>query len=283
MPEQNNEFWDRVSGNYSFDGKDPFFVFDQSKFHHVQRHLARHGVSPKRVLEVGCGSATMSTFFAKAGSEAHALDVSPGALQAAKARLAHNATTGSLYQGDAFRLPFRDGSFDLVMSCGLLEHFTDMTPVVREMTRVLRPGGVSFQDIVPRKFSLNWVMDIPLLGMGYFVNKVRGAPDEAAMLKDRVRYNLDFFRDEKLFNEAAIGGYEVRIGAKGIERVMHASGLAEVEVRGSGVLPVGLLNQGLFKGKDLSGLYPLVHRTDNTRWASHVGVGFFAFGRKPVP
>lgn len=56
--------------------------------------------------------------------------------------------------GDATRLPFPDASFDLVLSGGLLEHFRDPAPVLSEMARVLKPGGLFYADIVPRKVSL---------------------------------------------------------------------------------------------------------------------------------
>jgi SAM-dependent methyltransferase len=48
-----------------------------------------------------------------------------------------------------------------VISTGLLEHFEDPSPIVHEMVRVLKGGGVFYSDIVPRKFSLfrslDWV------------------------------------------------------------------------------------------------------------------------------
>jgi SAM-dependent methyltransferase len=56
--------------------------------------------------------------------------------------------------GDARALPLRDGSFDVVLSGGLLEHFREPAGIVREMARVLRPGGLFYADIVPRKVSL---------------------------------------------------------------------------------------------------------------------------------
>lgn len=49
-------------------------------------------------------------------------------------------------QGDALRLPFRDGCFDLVLSQAVLEHVTDPALAVREMSRVLRPGGVLYAE-----------------------------------------------------------------------------------------------------------------------------------------
>ncbi len=43
---------------------------------------------------------------------------------------------------DAFRLPFADGAFDAIVAMRLLFHYADVGPIVREMARVCRPGGV---------------------------------------------------------------------------------------------------------------------------------------------
>jgi len=57
--------------------------------------------------------------------------------------------------GDAERLPFRDASFDLVTNIGSLEHYVDPAAGVREMARVLRPGGRALV-LVPNTFGLLW-------------------------------------------------------------------------------------------------------------------------------
>jgi SAM-dependent methyltransferase len=64
--------------------------------------------------------------------------------------IAHTATRLALYDlrsdlrvADAEKLPFRDASFDLVYSWGVLHHSPDTSRAVREVLRVLRPGGVA--------------------------------------------------------------------------------------------------------------------------------------------
>lgn len=281
MPEQDNTFWDAASENYRFDTRNPFFVSDKSKYAHLRKEIARRGIEVRDVLEVGCGSATMAAFFAKDGATVHALDASEGALDAARRRFASEGVQGHFHHGNAFKLPFPDGTFDLVMSNGLLEHFEDMTPVVKEMVRVLRPGGLSFQDIVPRKFSTTWLFDVPLLAAGYVVNRVRGSP-EADVLKERFKYNLNFFRGNAYHSRAAVGGFEVRIKTRGIRRVLTDSGLVDIDIRGAGVLPMGLANQGFLKDRDFNRIYGAMHALDNRSWTRLIGMGYWTYGVKPT-
>jgi ubiquinone/menaquinone biosynthesis C-methylase UbiE len=63
------------------------------------------------------------------------LDISEGMLLRAKCRL------GKIVHGDSQRLPFRDGTFDVVLCRALLHHLPDPRQGIAEMARVLKPGG----------------------------------------------------------------------------------------------------------------------------------------------
>jgi len=95
------------------------------------------------VLEVGCGAAQGARWLVGAGARVTAFDVSAGQLQQSR-RL--DAATGvrvaRLVQADAQRLPFRDATFDAVASAfGGLPFVADSAGTMREVARVLRPGG----------------------------------------------------------------------------------------------------------------------------------------------
>jgi SAM-dependent methyltransferase len=131
---------------------------DELKIAFLARDLPRAG----RALEVGCGSARL---LARVGTAAPlelvALDPAPSALGLAWRTAERTRVEMERVRGDALGLPFRDGSFDLVLSGGLLEHFRDPEPVLAEMVRVLRPGGTFYADVVPRRFSLYRLPELP--------------------------------------------------------------------------------------------------------------------------
>jgi ubiquinone/menaquinone biosynthesis C-methylase UbiE len=98
-------------------------------------------VRGKAVLEVGPGSGFASQLFAEAGAYVTAVDLTEWAVETTRARLAAFELEGNVMQADAERLPFDDASFDLVFSWGVIHHTTDMHQALRELVRVLRPGG----------------------------------------------------------------------------------------------------------------------------------------------
>jgi SAM-dependent methyltransferase len=149
--------WDKVWTESSVAGGLPFDApvlenhIDRGKIDFILPHIPNQG----RAVEVGCGSARLLARLGLARPyELTAVDTSLEALRSAgqTSRLARIPIR--LVCGDTLHLPFPDGSFDVILSGGLLEHFRDPEQVLREMVRVLGPGGVFYADVVPRKFSL---------------------------------------------------------------------------------------------------------------------------------
>lgn len=117
--------------------------------------LARAIGSPagKRILEVGAGSGGDSVALATQGGCCVSLDFSTEALRIARKLMFATGRNISLVRADGAKLPFRDASFDVVFSQGLLEHFRAPRPYLQEQFRVLRPGGILLVD-VPQRWTL---------------------------------------------------------------------------------------------------------------------------------
>jgi SAM-dependent methyltransferase len=91
-----------------------------------------------KVLEIGCGSGADLLQFAKHGAIVTGVDLTAKHVELARTRLGNLA---AIHQADMRHLPFEDESFDYIYSHGVLHHCDEPERVVREMFRVLRPGG----------------------------------------------------------------------------------------------------------------------------------------------
>ena len=101
------------------------------------------GVQPgQRVLDVACGTGVVTRLLAeRVGTGGHVvgLDFNPGMLAAARAATTNANVTWR--EGDVANMPFLDGSFDVVVCQQGLQFFPDKPAALREMRRVLAPGG----------------------------------------------------------------------------------------------------------------------------------------------
>lgn len=93
------------------------------------------------VLDVGCGNGYVLSRYARAGASVVGVDLTRTAVDLSRRRFELMQLAGQFAVGNAEGLPFRDASFDCVCSMGVLHHTPDTAQAVREVFRVLRPGG----------------------------------------------------------------------------------------------------------------------------------------------
>ncbi|NTU50235.1 MAG: class I SAM-dependent methyltransferase [Desulfobulbaceae bacterium] len=108
--------------------------------------LLRHAAlqSGERVLDVACGTGIVAREAAPlvgAGGQMVAVDMNPALLDVARTLPAPSGATITWQEGNAMALPFPDGAFDVVLCQHGLQFIPDRAGAVREMHRVLAPGG----------------------------------------------------------------------------------------------------------------------------------------------
>lgn len=119
--------------------------FKQAKSDMIERLLEWGDVrTARRVIDVGCGVGGSARYLArKYGAEVVGVTLSPSQRDRAAELTAEQGLSQQVRfeVADALELPFAEERFDLVWSCEVGEHMPDKERFLREMTRVLAPGG----------------------------------------------------------------------------------------------------------------------------------------------
>ena len=120
-----------------------------------------------KILEVGVGAGTDHLQWARAGAQCHGVDLTDAAIETTRKHLAFYGFESDLRRVDAEVLPFDNDTFDLVYSWGVIHHSEQPSEIIREIRRVLKPGGLFVGMMYGRRspavFKL-WVKNALLRG-----------------------------------------------------------------------------------------------------------------------
>ena len=184
------DYWDRhihdleisrnpVGSRGFFDDLDQYHF---EKLHHLLRLVDFDGWRGRMVLEVGCGAGVDLARFAKGGAVVTGVDLSSSAIDLARANFEQQGLSGRLEVADGERLPFPDGTFDLVYAHGVVQYTASPQRLVDECRRVLKPGGQAIFQVYNRVSWLN--------GLGKLM-KVKLEHEDAPVL---LKFSIGEFR-----------------------------------------------------------------------------------------
>lgn len=167
-------------------GSKEFFLETEAyrfeKLHYLPRVVNYAGFAGKQLLDVGCGLGNDLSRFARGGALVTGIDLSSHAIELARANFKHRGLGGQFAVMNGEALDFPDAAFDVVY-CHTVLHFTPNPELmVREIHRVLRPGGQAILMTVNRK---SW-----LFGMQKLMKMEIDYPDSPIFRK----YSIAEFR-----------------------------------------------------------------------------------------
>lgn len=160
LKSQVQDFWNESSCG------ERLFLEGFSKEDYLRQSKVRYDLEPeiltfgsfetffgKKTLEIGVGLGSDHMMLAKNGAILHGIDLTDRAIGHTKRRFELLNLESNLQQADAESLPFKDDSFDIVYSWGVIHHSPNTAQIVDEIYRVLRSNG-SCKVMIYHKYSL---------------------------------------------------------------------------------------------------------------------------------
>lgn len=216
--------------------------FYRTLHRHLWRELSRHlPAGPARLLDAGCGTGGLIRRLAPRRPEWTwvGVDVEPLACDLARKRGAADVREASVTA-----LPFAAGEFDAVVSADVLYHLEDDEAALREMARVLRPGGVMVINVPAHRWLWSY-HDVAVHGRRrYARSELAGKLSRAGLKPTRVTHwntlLLPVIAARRKLLPAPAAGSDVKLAAPWVEDTLTAMLRAETAWVGAlGNLPAG--------------------------------------------
>lgn len=163
-PKVNNDYYNHLGEDWYNADDDPIAVLrveQKAKNPWVENIINEHFTSKDlRIADIGCGAGFLTNYLGTRYGEVNGLDASESSLAVAKSKDTSEKVNYVL--GDAYKLPYENGSMDVVCAMDFLEHVERPEDVVAECARILKPGGFFFFHTFNRNF-LSWLIVIKFM------------------------------------------------------------------------------------------------------------------------
>jgi 2-polyprenyl-6-hydroxyphenyl methylase/3-demethylubiquinone-9 3-methyltransferase len=122
------------------------------RLRYLNQVLKRSGgdLAGQTVADIGCGGGLLAEELARLGASVIGVDPSAPSLRTARAHARAAGLAIDYRRGSGERLPVPDASADIACCVDVLEHVSDVAAVLRETTRILKPGGLFLYDTINR-------------------------------------------------------------------------------------------------------------------------------------
>ncbi len=131
-----------------YETKEPHFRPENKKKVKGRLEALRARTPGGRLLDVGCGTGFIIHLAVDIFDEIHGVDITPAMIR--KVHIDERSNI-KLYEAKAEQLPFAGSSFDAASAYSFIDHVADPRAVLREVARVLKPGGVFYIDLAPNR------------------------------------------------------------------------------------------------------------------------------------
>ncbi|MCI0485703.1 MAG: class I SAM-dependent methyltransferase [Blastocatellia bacterium] len=191
----------------------------------------------KRILDLACGYGGKLSMYGKQNPEfVCGVDINVSVIKEAKTYSAKLPGLAGFAGADADALPFADSTFDLVISDDGFDHFFHTEQVIKEIARVLKPGGIAFLSFVPYYSTecshMTEYLRVPWHHVFFSKKAIRGALELVA------DYELKESADGSAYRSSTDGVFNVfenhlsRLSLRGFKRALrNIDGLHLVRLR----------------------------------------------------
>jgi SAM-dependent methyltransferase len=164
MPRSSSEIAKITGDHYGnlFSGFSTASFFDETvgllRTRLERNDISLYRIAGQRVLDAGCGGGRYTVAWRQLGAaEAVGVDFSSTGVDSAIGRVRAAGIDGVRFErGDVLALPYEDDEFDIVFSNGVLHHTENWQQGVRELLRVLKPGGLGWLYLIEKPGGLFW-------------------------------------------------------------------------------------------------------------------------------
>jgi len=182
-----------------YEAEEPHFRRENREKVRDRLKALRARVPGGRLLDVGCGTGFIIHLASDLFDEIHGVDITPAMMQ----RVRRDKGNIVLHESPAETMPFRDATFDAVTAYSFVDHVEDQGALLREVARVLKPGGVFYADLIPNRLFWQALSPLRAGGVTRLSDIVRR---EAEMVTDNdKKVEQQFGIDADLFRRAEPG------------------------------------------------------------------------------